>query len=609
MAQFEKRPGAPAGRVTITTSQSTFVFDDGTSVTVSLPDDLQTLRSHPYIRIVGGTESYDAPPAISQVFLRNGVLTDAATGLPVAAGTITSVSGPGIAMQPKAAASGGGGGGGTTTTVTVGGDGAPSHPLDYSPISRKGIQSDNGDAAAKTAGTAAETATEDHRVEIMPRDIKNLGILFINAQFGFGFFDRANPNSITVKAYVGKASGGEYPYPARAFRRFDMNSTAGANYGAVTVTDNVSMSASDIDTQSQSFTLAPGSAMLVASGQSFKAGDPVNISTFASCNGAAGEVIPVGGRGYDTTASETGKRLSTATDNAGAAFGSWTTSSPKDAFSYIAIVDLGGTDGGSVLACGDSLMMGASYGGALGMKNSGVPYFTIARSGEQLQQFVDLDSKSLYRRLIMSRLRWQSALIQVLTNDAGLDEAVSPQTLAKWQSEQDTMISFLKRRGVQNIGWATVPPNTGSIDAWTTTAGQYLIMQKGASPRGPHQQLMQDWNNHLRSGTLLYSDSELSIYDAPAGRKFRNGWVVCDWWKAATILEPVNTSVVPSDTASTTDDIDAGYNFGGNPIMKWNLGWTTSGGAGLHDDGPNNSIRASAVAKMAKHVTGIVKLY
>jgi hypothetical protein len=84
MALFEKRSGAPAGSITVTTGKASYVFTDGSQISVVDPDDIEAVRDSPYTQLVGGTGGpYVPPPAIADVFLKDGVLTSGANGLPV----------------------------------------------------------------------------------------------------------------------------------------------------------------------------------------------------------------------------------------------------------------------------------------------------------------------------------------------------------------------------------------------------------------------------------------------------------------------------------------------------------------------------------------------
>lgn len=91
MAIFEKRPGAPTGAITITTSQGTYIIDDSGNTTISVTDplDINNLANHPFVRLQGGTGgAYVPPPLIEDVFLKDGILVRSHDQSPVAAVTI-----------------------------------------------------------------------------------------------------------------------------------------------------------------------------------------------------------------------------------------------------------------------------------------------------------------------------------------------------------------------------------------------------------------------------------------------------------------------------------------------------------------------------------------
>lgn len=90
MALFQKRAGAPSGNLTINTAQNSYLFTDSNQVSITDPSDIASLKNHQYVQLVGGTGGpYVAPPVVSTVYLKDGVLTSGAdnqaVGLPGAA--------------------------------------------------------------------------------------------------------------------------------------------------------------------------------------------------------------------------------------------------------------------------------------------------------------------------------------------------------------------------------------------------------------------------------------------------------------------------------------------------------------------------------------------
>jgi uncharacterized membrane protein YciS (DUF1049 family) len=79
---FEKRAGSAAGPFVITTAGGTYRFDDGVQVTVTDPHEINVLMGNSALQVAGSP-----PPVVHGVYLKDGILTDTVTGLPVAVAT------------------------------------------------------------------------------------------------------------------------------------------------------------------------------------------------------------------------------------------------------------------------------------------------------------------------------------------------------------------------------------------------------------------------------------------------------------------------------------------------------------------------------------------
>src|ERR1043166_1072154 len=64
---FTKRAGAPAGAINVETSNTTYLIDDGsnTSIDVTIPDDIASLKQVPYLQVSGSSGAPYVPAPLA----------------------------------------------------------------------------------------------------------------------------------------------------------------------------------------------------------------------------------------------------------------------------------------------------------------------------------------------------------------------------------------------------------------------------------------------------------------------------------------------------------------------------------------------------------------